>query len=73
MMRDIIASVSLPLRELTLIDGQSCPITNMFDLDGDDTEDWREAFRVVAGPTREGQWIAALTTADERETEALAN
>jgi hypothetical protein len=71
--RDIIRSVALPLRQVTLIDGQSCPITNMLDLDGDDTADWREAFRIVVGPTRDGKWIAALTTPDERNAEALPN
>lgn len=70
---DIIRLIDLPIRQVTLIDGEHVPITNMFDLDGDDTDDWREAFRIVAGPTREGKWIASLTTADEREAEALPN
>jgi hypothetical protein len=60
-----VQSVALPL-SVRLKNGEECPITNMFDYDGDDTSDPREAYCVVAGPTRAGKWVAALTLDEER-------
>ena len=34
------------------------PVTNMYDLWGNDTDDESEAVSAVAGPTLEGKWIA---------------
>lgn len=32
------------------------PITHRFDSDGDETDDWNETKRVVAGPDHAGKW-----------------
>ena len=34
------------------------PVTNMYDLWGEDTDDLEEAVSAVAGPTLEGKWVA---------------
>lgn len=34
------------------------PVTNMFDIWGDETDDPDEAVTAVAGPTLEGKWVA---------------
>ena len=34
------------------------PVTNMYDLWGDETDDESEAVAAVAGPTLEGKWVA---------------
>lgn len=44
---------------------QAVPITNMFDIDGDETDDPFVACSIVAGPTRDGEWIACTVTDEE--------
>lgn len=48
-MADVIA-LNLGQREAFLDDGRTCPITNMLDADGDETDDPEEA--------REDEWLA---------------
>lgn len=38
-------------------DGQTIPVTNMLDADGDETDDPMEAVVVVAGPDSTGHWL----------------
>lgn len=42
---------------LVLVDGTQCEITNMFDVDGEDTDDPEAAHSVVA-KMPDGKWIA---------------
>lgn len=42
---------------LVEIDGDIVPITTMLDCDGDETEDKDLAIVVVAGPTRQEEWL----------------
>lgn len=66
---------SVLLRERVMIapDGEYLPITNMFDDLGEDTANVGEAFRVVAGPRRDGNWYVAETTKEERERAMRVN
>lgn len=34
------------------------PVTNMFDMWGEETDDTEQAVSAVAGPTLEGKWVA---------------
>lgn len=43
------------------------PITNLFDSECEETDDWDEAVTFVAGPLANGKWFAA-DTADLRLT-----
>jgi hypothetical protein len=56
------------LEKLVILDnGAECPITNMMDDFGDDTDDPRFAYTVVAGPIpNDGRWIAVEVSAESR-------
>lgn len=50
---------------LTMISGYALletnelvPVTDMYDIWGDDTDDPEEAVTAVAGPTLQGKWVA---------------
>lgn len=45
-----------------LLDGEAIPVTNLFDIDGDDVATWEEAYTFVAGPLPDGKWMAAPTS-----------
>jgi hypothetical protein len=40
--------------------GETCPITRLFDHDGDETDDPEEAVSFICGPTPGGKWITDL-------------
>ena len=42
-----------------LINGESCPVTNMFDLDGDETSVVEDAYSVVA-MAPDGKWLSII-------------
>lgn len=48
--------------ELALVehDGDIFPITTMLDCDGDETEDKELAIVVIAGPTRNDEWLTLV-------------
>lgn len=48
-------------------DGQELPVTHWFDIDGDDCEP-DDAVSVVAGPDRDGLWLAIDLSAFEGVT-----
>lgn len=52
-----IVAIHLRQRLAMLDDGQQVGITNLFDCDGDDTDNLDEAVALVAGPTSCGQWL----------------
>jgi hypothetical protein len=41
---------------IAVVNGETIPVTNMFDCDGEDCE-FEEATVVVAGPCSDGQWL----------------
>lgn len=53
-------------------DGQTLPVTNMLDADGDETEDAIAAVVVVAGPDRQGYWLT-ITLDPVEETPRYVN
>lgn len=58
-----IMAVNLTRQIAALDDGQEIAVTNMFDAFGDSTNDADEAFSVVAGPDKDGNWYAAPMSA----------
>jgi hypothetical protein len=54
-----VASVNLSRRLAVLTDGETVPVTQMFDADGDDTDDPAQAAAFVAG--RPGKWFSCAT------------
>lgn len=46
------------------------PITNIFDYFGAATEDEREAWTIVAGPMKDGHWLASGVKQSERDAVA---
>lgn len=42
-----------------LLDGHAIPVTHMFDISGDDVDQWDEAYTFVAGPLPDGKWLSA--------------
>jgi hypothetical protein len=43
-----------------LTDGTTLPITNLFDADGEDTDDYEEAWTLVAGTDEAGWYTIAI-------------
>lgn len=41
-----------------LLDGELIPVTNLLDVNGDETDDPELADRFVAGPLPNGQWMS---------------
>ena len=62
-----IACVNRALRVAVTEDGQELPVTNMFDGDGDETDDVDAAVTCVAGPDKDGLWL----TIDFAEMESV--
>lgn len=64
-----IAWLSCPHGVMVMDDGESVPITNFYDSDGDELEppfeDFGDIFAVVAGPDRNGEWWTVDLTAME--------
>jgi hypothetical protein len=44
-----------------ILDGETVPVTNLFDADGEPVEAWDDAFTFVAGPRADGSWLSAET------------
>jgi hypothetical protein len=63
-MKLILVEVDLETREVTMEDGTTLEITNIFDIDGEETEDLDEAVACVAGNDDFGWVVFAV----ERET-----
>lgn len=61
-----VCSVSLPERVVFLPNGCGIDITHMFDEFGDETDDPRKAYSVVAGPLANGHWLTSEVTEEER-------
>lgn len=53
-----------------VLDGARLPITNMFDIDGEETNDPTKAERLVA-ILPNGRWLAAVCSPDEIEMDKL--
>ena len=49
-------------------DGQTLPITNMFDADGDECDDVDDAVTCVAGPDKDGLWLSIDFSVMEKVT-----
>lgn len=48
-----------------LDDGEVLPVTNMYDCDGDECDDFWEATVVVAGPDKDGMWVTIGLSGEE--------
>lgn len=67
---DDVIEVSCANRDLRVAiteDGQSLPVTHLFDADGEECDDIEQAVTCVAGPDRDGFWL----TIDFREMEKV--
>ena len=64
---DVIA-VNLSDGRVLLSDGQTVPIDQMMDDEGDDTDDPHAAVCVIAGPDRAGQWWSIALSEYEEVT-----
>ncbi len=49
-------------------DGQTLPITNMFDADGDECDDVDDAVTCVAGSDKDGLWLSIDFSVMEKVT-----
>jgi hypothetical protein len=58
----LIESINLGRSLALTTTGEVVPITNMFDMDGDDTNDPAEAVAITAGPTASGEWLSDAVT-----------
>jgi hypothetical protein len=67
-----IVAVNLEKGLAFLDDGTAVPVTNMFDSDGQDTDDFTESASFVAGPGPGGQWWTERTS-DYRWGAAVVN
>lgn len=63
-----ISCVNCALKIAITEDGQSLPITNLIDSNGDECDDVDEAVTCVAGPDKDGMWRVI----DFREMEKVA-
>jgi hypothetical protein len=55
-----IVAVNLEKRIATLDNGETIPVTKFIDEDGDETDDFQEAFSFVAGPCSLGAYLTDL-------------
>ena len=62
-----ISFVNVTDRYVMLESGESVPITNLFDVDGDETEEDADVVAVVAGPDPEGMWLTVDLSEFESE------
>ena len=53
-------------RRLIVVDGFPIPITQIFDENGEETDDFDECHAVVAGPLPSGGWLACDIDEDDR-------
>lgn len=60
-----VISVDLDARYAQLDTGERIPVTDMFDLDGQEVSDASLCRRVVAGPSGDGLWFGFMCEADE--------
>jgi hypothetical protein len=60
-----VTSVDLDARYAQLDTGERVPVTDMFDLEGQEVSDSSLCRRVVAGPSRDGLWFGFMCEADE--------
>jgi hypothetical protein len=44
-----------------ILNNEIIPITNLFDYKNNEVYDWDEALKFVAGPMKDGNWLAGLT------------
>ena len=63
-----VACVNCAERAAITEDGQSLPITNLFDSNGEECEDVDEAVTAVAGPDKNGLWICINFSVMEKVT-----
>ena len=67
-------SVCLSDRLVVQDTGWAMPITNMFDIDGDETESIEDVCSIVAGPTQDDQWMMISLSGSEHDMKPkLAN
>jgi len=59
-----LAYVRLEKRTAMLVDGRQCPIVAMFDFEGDYTDDWAEASRIVVKVHEEAWMTVRLSLFD---------
>lgn len=64
-MKDI-AMVNRQRRIAVMEDGQILPVTNLYDVDGEETEDVTCAVSCVVGPDAAGFWYSVDLTAFEQ-------
>ena len=58
-----IIEIIYPLHNMMIIEGgESVPITNWIDADGEETDDYEEAVSCVAGPTVKGKWLVVIVS-----------
>ena len=57
--RTIIETIDLAGGCVYLDTGEEVPITNMFDIDGEATSDRDRVMSIVAGPMKNGFWLAS--------------